>query len=48
MQMKIVVESKEDFKKWLSEKQTFAQVIKAQESNLLKRLRLKQILPKLL
>jgi cytochrome c oxidase subunit 2 len=31
MQMKIVVESKEDFKKWLSEKQTFAQVIKAQE-----------------
>jgi cytochrome c oxidase subunit 2 len=31
MQMKIVVESKEDFKKWLSEKQTFAQVMKAQE-----------------
>jgi cytochrome c oxidase subunit 2 len=31
MQMKIVVESKEDFKKWLSEKQTFAQVLKAQE-----------------
>lgn len=31
MQMKIVVESKEDFKKWLSEKQTLAQVMKAQE-----------------
>jgi cytochrome c oxidase subunit 2 len=31
MQMKIVVESKEDFKKWLSEKTTIAQAIKAQE-----------------
>ncbi len=31
MQMKIVVESKEDFKKWLSEKTTIAQSIKAQE-----------------
>ncbi|MCB0442784.1 MAG: cytochrome c oxidase subunit II [Flavobacterium sp.] len=31
MQMKIVVDSKEDFTKWLNEKQTIAQVIKAQE-----------------
>lgn len=30
MQMKIVVESKEDFKKWLGEKTTFAQNVKAE------------------
>ena len=34
MQMKIVVESKEDFNKWLSEKSTIAQTMKGQENKI--------------